>query len=502
MTKVAVLGSSGFLGKQVSSIFLKKGFDVLEINRNICDLTNREKLLLLLNKEQPEIIINCAAVIDFKNKTSKNTQAINVSLVGTLTSFSKLNNCHFLHMSSIAVYGTKSQKISINSQCNADTNYGKSKLAADEIIIKSNCKYTILRFSGIYGENGANHLALNRVISQAKQGIVPSIHGKGTAKRNYIYVKDAARAVFYAVQEKLLGTHLIAGSETLTFAQMLQTVCNIYLQARQAIFISGKCDSYDQIVTASNSFPMTNNMAQALQKKLKKIAILADIHANYPALKAVLKAVDKAGIHRIYIAGDLIDYYYDAAKVLQLLSPYHVTYVRGNHEDALKAYRANDVENVHQYGSGLKIACQYLTEDQLSWLENMPHPLTFSEFNKTVLLSHGTPWRIDQYVYPDCEDKIKSKLFSYQANLIVMGHTHYPIVWRRGDQIIVNPGSVGQQRDGLLGACWAVWDVNDHSVELKREPYDVSEVIKQVETFDPDNLYLKKVLTRQKGHVK
>lgn len=228
-----------------------------------------------------------------------------------------------------------------------------------------------------------------------------------------------------------------------------------------------------------------------------KVAVLADIHANAPALTAVLKAVDIAHIKKLYVAGDLIDYYYDVAEIFQLLAPYDVTFVRGNHEDMLKAYRCEKIEGlVSKYGSGLKVACENLTNEQLNWLENLPHPLHFEELDKKVLLSHGSPWCINTYIYPDAEQHIKDKLFEYGEDLIITGHSHYPFVWYKNNQIVINPGSVGQQRDRFLGACWAIWDVTKHSIELKRESYDETEVERQVLHFDPDKPYLKDVLSR------
>ena len=228
-----------------------------------------------------------------------------------------------------------------------------------------------------------------------------------------------------------------------------------------------------------------------------KVGILADIHANASALRAVLQAVDRENIQRLYIAGDLIDYYYDVTEIFQLLSSYDVIFVRGNHEDMLKCYRRGTNDNhSSKYGSGIRLACENLSEERLEWLENLPHPLYFKELDKKVLLSHGSPWNIDFYIYPDADQYVKDKLFEYKEDLIITGHSHYPFVWRQKNKIAMNPGSVGQQRDRVIGACWAIWDVKNHNVELKRERYDVTDVEQQVIQFDPDKPYLKNVLTR------
>lgn len=228
-----------------------------------------------------------------------------------------------------------------------------------------------------------------------------------------------------------------------------------------------------------------------------KVGILADIHANASALSAVLQAVDKENIQRLYVAGDLIDYYYDVSEIFQLLLPYDVVFVRGNHEDMLKSYRNGKAEDhSSKYGSGIRFACEYLSEERLEWLEDLPHPLSFKELDKKVLLSHGSPWSIDTYIYPDAAQHIKDRLFKYEEDLIITGHSHYPFVWCQDNKIAMNPGSVGQQRNGVMGACWAIWDLENHSVELKREDYDVTDIEQQVLQFDPDKPYLRNILTR------
>ena len=111
-------------------------------------------------------------------------------------------------------------------------------------------------------------------------------------------------------------------------------------------------------------------------------------------------------------------------------------------------------------------------------------------YDYICLLQPTSPLRI--------ANDIKEKLFAYDANIVIMGHSHYPFVWQQEDKIVMNPGSVGQQRDRILGACWALWNSETHEVNLRREAYDVSPVQKQTEQFDPDKAYLKTVLTRTK----
>lgn len=229
-----------------------------------------------------------------------------------------------------------------------------------------------------------------------------------------------------------------------------------------------------------------------------KVALLADIHGNAGALDAVLHAARAAGAARLLVAGDLVGYYYAPRRVLELLDDWQWDCVRGNHEDMLKSWRRDeDRERIRRkYGSGLEIACEQLNSDALDMLESLPHPLTLEVAGESATICHGAPWDLDEYVYPDAPEEKSTLLAGHGGALVVYGHTHYPVVWRVDGTIVVNPGSVGQARDRIPGACWAMWDTDDGSVVLGRETYDVSEVRAEARRRDPALPYLADVLTR------
>lgn len=230
-----------------------------------------------------------------------------------------------------------------------------------------------------------------------------------------------------------------------------------------------------------------------------KIALLADIHGNVDALRAVIKAASAENVDHYIIAGDFIGYYYRSAQVLEELEEVKIIAIRGNHEDLYRSWiekpetRAGIVE---KYGSSF----EKLQNLKLDKLLNLPEQKEFTVLNKEVLLCHGSPWGHDEYIYPDCsEDKIQ-KLYSYKKDIIVFGHSHYQLLWERNDQIVINPGSVGQPRDYIPGACWALWDVKENKITLRREKYDCSRTILDCKEHDPDFYYLQKILLRTKNN--
>lgn len=230
-----------------------------------------------------------------------------------------------------------------------------------------------------------------------------------------------------------------------------------------------------------------------------KIAILSDIHGNSDALMSVLTDIKKIKIKHLLIAGDFVGYYYNIKKVLSLLEEWEVDAIGGNHESLLLDW-VNDHNRDFigkKYGSSIQQANNTLTAKQIKWLTTLSKSKEFVFNGKTVLLCHGSPWSEDAYIYPDSDQSIIDKIFLKNKDIVIYGHTHYPVVHKKRSQIIVNPGSVGQTRDKIPGACWALWNTETHDVTLKRSNYNTETLIKQCQTNDPELTYLQNVLTRK-----
>jgi predicted phosphodiesterase len=109
-----------------------------------------------------------------------------------------------------------------------------------------------------------------------------------------------------------------------------------------------------------------------------RIALLGDIHGNSFALAAVLDAARAARVEKLLITGDFVGYYFWPREVLDMLSDWDIAAVRGNHEDMLVDVLNGpaSLEKINAaYGSGLSRAIETLTQAQLDWLCNLPHPM-------------------------------------------------------------------------------------------------------------------------------
>ena len=230
-----------------------------------------------------------------------------------------------------------------------------------------------------------------------------------------------------------------------------------------------------------------------------KVVILSDIHGNADALEATLQAIPQ-DISEFWILGDLVGYYYQINKVLSLLKPLPCKFIAGNHEHYLKSGIHDPAvlsRYKSQYGSSLEIALGELNNEDLNFLTSLPDQLAFSLGNKEILLCHGSPWDNDEYIYPDVLQKKLEKYDELSASVIFQGHTHYPMELTHNNKKIINPGSLGQPRNRQAGAHWAIYDSETNEVTFKTTLYSIESLIKEIETHDPTNVYLKTVLTRK-----
>ena len=231
-----------------------------------------------------------------------------------------------------------------------------------------------------------------------------------------------------------------------------------------------------------------------------KLALLGDIHGNHLALAAVLAAAQRNNVDKLLITGDIVGYYFWPGEVIELLATWEKVVVRGNHEEMLAVARENSdylIQMDRKYGTGLRVALDTLSNEQLDWLVQLPHPRKLSIDGCSILLCHGSPWDLDQYIYPNAEEALLEKCSAEGHDWVVLGHTHYPMQHLRDNTTIVNPGSVGQPRNRKPGAHWALLDTETQIVTFRVESYDAGPVIEVARNRQPDLPYLAKVFTRQ-----
>jgi putative phosphoesterase len=229
-----------------------------------------------------------------------------------------------------------------------------------------------------------------------------------------------------------------------------------------------------------------------------RVALISDVHANLPALEAVVRDPDFRECDRVLFAGDLVGYYYWPKACLQLLQEVGATCIKGNHEEIL--FEAVDQgtlsEITTRYGSGIKYAIDQFNSTDMNTLRSWTHPEKITLDTLSLLLCHGSPGDISTYLYPSVELPHISGKVGNGVNVVVHGHTHYPAVRKMDGVLWVNPGSLGQPRNRQPGAHWAILDTDTLEVEAKVTSYDYSSVVNLAMLRDPQHPYLWEVLQR------
>jgi putative phosphoesterase len=207
-----------------------------------------------------------------------------------------------------------------------------------------------------------------------------------------------------------------------------------------------------------------------------RILLIADIHGNWPALQAVA-----AQPHDVCLClGDLVDYALEPAECVGWVRQHAPYTVRGNHDHGVAQNVAVQGRSGFKYLSAVTrpLTRDRLGPDELRFLGRLPLSRMVTLDNTRFLLVHATPRDpLDEYAPPDV-DFWSRRLQNVEADVVCVGHTHQPYVLEVGDKLVINPGSVGQPRDGDPRASYAM--IEDNRVDLRRVEYAVDEAVSAI----------------------
>jgi len=219
-----------------------------------------------------------------------------------------------------------------------------------------------------------------------------------------------------------------------------------------------------------------------------RYAIIADIHANQAAFQAVLKDIDKkGGVDEVWCLGDIVGYGPDPGACIDLMQELKPICVAGNHDLA-----AIDKLDLAYFNPLAAEACrwtmQQLSPEHIEYLENLPLVSEQGDF----YLVHGSP--VDPVLEYVISTSIAENNFRrFETSYCLIGHTHAPLAFRQEDdgcvslpltpnvglllgkaRMIINPGGVGQPRDGDPRAAYAIYDSEANMFRPFRVEYDIS----------------------------
>jgi len=227
-----------------------------------------------------------------------------------------------------------------------------------------------------------------------------------------------------------------------------------------------------------------------------KIAFISDIHGNYDALEAVFKKIKKLGIKKIYCLGDIVNYYYDPDKCIDLLIKNEVQCIKGNHEKIfLKILKNKNLKQFYakRYGNSININLKKLKKKHIDFIRSLPNKINFKIGKKKTIIAHGAPWKVDFYFYKNTKKKWVEKITKYNKEIFILGHTHHPMNLKlKNNKIVLNPGSIGQPRNVGNKAYWLIINDEDMKIDFMETNYPLKNLIKSIKNNDKDNQNLLK----------
>jgi len=215
-----------------------------------------------------------------------------------------------------------------------------------------------------------------------------------------------------------------------------------------------------------------------------KIAVIADVHANLPALQAVTEHIDAWRPDVVVVAGDLVNRGPRPAECLsQVLERQHSQgwlLVRGNHEDYVihqtkpDAPRSGPVFEVHRASFW---TCQKLGYQVGSLIAMPMQQLLADPAGGQVRIVHGSMLGNRDGIYPETLDRDLESKIAPPPRLLVVGHTHIALVRRLNSTLVVNAGSAGLPFDGDTRAAYAqlTWQREEWNVLIARVDYDLAQ---------------------------
>ncbi len=224
---------------------------------------------------------------------------------------------------------------------------------------------------------------------------------------------------------------------------------------------------------------------------MQQATIFGDIHANLPALETVLADIDQRQLANLSCLGDLVGYGVTPNEVIELIQRRAIPTLMGNYDlgvghdsdDCGCAYKT-DTEEARGKRS-IAWSNAHTTRENKTFLRALPAHISFILGDLRVLLVHGSPRKVNEYLYIDRTDESLERIFDgVEADVMVCGHTHLPYyrVLPSGRHLI-NAGSVGKPKDKDNRAGYVVLEAQGRElkVDFIRVAYDIERAALAIE---------------------
>lgn len=244
-----------------------------------------------------------------------------------------------------------------------------------------------------------------------------------------------------------------------------------------------------------------------------RIALFSDIHANLPALEAVLEDIDAQKPDAVFCLGDLVGYATWPNEVVSAIRSRSIPTIAGNYDEGVGlnsddcgcAYKTD--EDRERGAQSIGWTNRAIADENRQWLNGLPRHIRVEYGSQTepftLLMVHGSPRKINEYLFEDRPENSFTRMMNEShADAMFFGHTHKPFYKRIESQgengepryrHAINIGSVGKPKDGDPTACYVLLHVNDTPTannpdairpEFIRVAYDVERAARAIEASE------------------
>ena len=245
-------------------------------------------------------------------------------------------------------------------------------------------------------------------------------------------------------------------------------------------------------------------------RRIMKIAIISDIHANLPALEKVLEDIhSNFRADQIYCLGDLTDGAPWTNEVIDLIQEYNIPTIMGNHDERIAfdyevhPLKKHTLEEQLARAETIRQTKETISETNSEYLSELKPNIRFSYADISFLLVHGSPKSNEEYIYENHDtESIISMFESNQADVIVSGHTHLSFIkevyCNDLPKLFINAGSIGRSKEPNGGkAVYLQLTINEDvptfdekvKLTLRKIDYDIRKTINGIKNSSTPDFY-------------
>lgn len=214
-----------------------------------------------------------------------------------------------------------------------------------------------------------------------------------------------------------------------------------------------------------------------------KIAAISDIHGNIYSLMKVLEDIDEQKVDLVVCLGDLVGYGPHPNEVIALIKRRDIPCIKGNYDASVVDGGFTFIRDTSINSFSLPWAVEEVRASNKYYLSQLPTKLDYDINGVKVIFTHGSPYKINEYLFEDGENT-KKLMEEISEDVLICAHTHIPSYKKFGNKVFINVGSVGKPKIGRPNATYALIEIKeDKTIDVKfRElEYEYKRIVKDAQ---------------------